>query len=48
MAAMCHDCPTRKDRVRGVVHELVTDLVLPLILYAVPVGALLLSGHLEL
>jgi len=45
---MCRDCPTRRDRARGVVHELVADLLLPLILYAVPIALLMFNGYLDL
>lgn len=45
---MCQDCRTAKDTVRGVIHELVADLLLPLFLYAIPVGMLIVTGHLKL
>jgi hypothetical protein len=45
---MCHDCPTPRTRAKGVLREVGTDLLLPLILYAIPVGLLLLSGDLVL
>jgi len=45
---VCQDCRTTKDTVRGVVHELVTDLLLPLFLYAIPVGLLIVTGTLKI
>lgn len=45
---MCRDCPTRKDRVRGAVHELVADLLLPFVLYAIPIALLVFTGYLDL
>jgi len=41
---MCHDCPTARKRIRGVVRELTTDLLLPFVLYAIPMGALIVAG----
>ena len=45
---MCRDCPTPRDTARGVLRELVADLLLPLILYAIPVGLLLVTGVIDL
>ncbi len=45
---MCRDCPTRKDRVRGALHELVADLLLPFVLYAIPIALLIFAGFLDL
>ena len=44
---MCVDCPTPRKRVRAVVHEVVADLLLPLILYAIPIALLVMAGQLQ-
>lgn len=41
---MCQDCETTRDRVGIVVRELVADLLLPVILFAIVIGALLVTG----
>ena len=45
---MCMDCPTPRSRVRAVVHEVIADLLLPVILYAIPIGLLVFAGYLRL
>jgi hypothetical protein len=45
---MCIDCPTRRSRLRGVMHEVVADLLLPFVLYAIPIGLLILTGYFRL
>lgn len=44
---MCHDCPTPRSRAKAVLNEVVADLLLPLILWAVPIGLLLATGYVE-
>jgi hypothetical protein len=43
---MCQDCPTKRDRAKGVGRELAADLLLPFILVGVVYGTLLLTGTL--
>ncbi|HSJ22069.1 MAG TPA: hypothetical protein VK964_15980 [Nocardioidaceae bacterium] len=45
---MCHDCPTPRTRAKGVLREFGAAVLLPVFLYVVPVGLLLLSGDLVL
>lgn len=42
---MCMDCPTRRSRLRAVMHEVVADLLLPFVLYAIPIALLILTGY---
>jgi NADH:ubiquinone oxidoreductase subunit 6 (subunit J) len=42
---MCQDCPTPRDRARGVARELATDLVLPFVLYGIVIVAVLAGGQ---
>jgi hypothetical protein len=41
---MCRDCPTPRDRVRGVARELAADLLLPFLLYGIVIGVVLAGG----
>ena len=45
---MCIDCPTRKDTAKAVGRELAADLILPLFLYALPIGMLIVTGVVRL
>jgi hypothetical protein len=40
---MCRDCPTRRDRARGVARELTADLLLPFLLYGIVIGTVLVG-----
>ncbi len=42
---MCRDCPTPRDRARGVARELAADLLLPFLLYGIVIGAALLGAQ---
>jgi hypothetical protein len=42
---VCIDCPTRRDRVNAVLRELTASLLLPVVLYAVPIGLLFAFGY---
>jgi len=46
VTGVCIDCPTRKDGAKTLIHEVVASLLLPVVLYAIPVGMLVLSGYL--
>ena len=41
---MCRDCPTPRDRVRGVARELATDLLLPFLIYGIVIAAVLVGS----
>lgn len=45
---MCIDCPTPRSRIRGVMNELVADLLLPFVLFAIPIALLFAGGYLHL
>ena len=42
---MCRDCPTPRDRARGVARELAADLLMPFLLYGIVIAAVLAGGH---
>lgn len=44
---MCQDCPTNKKRAKALGRELLADLLLPFILYAIPILALIVTGALN-
>lgn len=46
MTGVCIDCPTRKDGAKSLIHEVVASLLLPVVLYAIPVGMLAVAGYL--
>ncbi|MGH3364083.1 MAG: hypothetical protein ACRDOW_05080 [Nocardioidaceae bacterium] len=43
---MCIDCPTRRDGVKTLIHEVVASLLLPVVLYAIPGGMVVVAGYL--
>jgi hypothetical protein len=45
---MCIDCPTPRSRVRAVTHEVVAGLLLPAVLYTIPIALLVVAGDLRL
>jgi hypothetical protein len=45
---MCRDCPQPRDRVNAVLRELTSWVLLPLILYAIPVGTAVALGYIHL
>jgi hypothetical protein len=45
---MCIDCPTPRSRVRAVMREVVADVLLPVVLYTIPIALLVTAGHLRL
>lgn len=48
VSAMCQDCITPRDRVNAVVRELLAWVLLPFILWAIPVGTLVAFGYIQL
>lgn len=45
---MCRDCPTPRSRAKGVLRELVADLLIPFIIYAIPLTFLVAGGLVRL
>lgn len=46
VTGVCIDCPTRRDGAKTLIHEVVASLLLPMVLYAIPVGMLVVAGYL--
>jgi hypothetical protein len=44
---VCQDCPTTRDRVRGVAREVAADLMLPVVLAGIVLALVLASGGLS-
>lgn len=44
MPAVCHDCPTNKDRAKAFGREVAAGVVLPFFLYGIVIGALIITG----
>jgi hypothetical protein len=42
---MCRDCPTPRDRTRGVARELAADLLLPVLLFGIVIGVALVGSY---
>jgi len=45
VTGVCIDCPTRRDGAKTLIHEVVASLLLPVVLYAIPVGMLVVAGY---